>query len=127
MNDEFTGMPHGGDFAAQLEAENYSPPMNPVPIPEDGDPVAFLIDRVTRVVAESAQMGTEPLTTIASVLAQLYQAQALREIADEFGEITALLSSLIRASNFKALAPKGAKGRNADDEWIGTNEDDTDG
>lgn len=70
-------------FTAQLDQENqYSAPMNPVPIPHEpvdvDDPVGFLIDRVQTVVTETAQMGTEPLTTIAGVLAQLYQAQSLR-------------------------------------------------
>ena len=52
------------------------------------DPIEFLIDRVNRVIEETPQMGTEPLSTKASVLGALYQAQALREIADLLDELT---------------------------------------
>ena len=61
----------------------------------EADPIQFLIDRVERVIEESPQMGTEPLSTKAGVLAALYQAQALREIADEMGSIDRTLSDLL--------------------------------
>lgn len=71
-----------GDFAQHADEENRTAPsMTPDPIPPNVDPVQWLIDRVQGVIAESVQMGTEPLSTKAGVLAQLYQAQALREIS----------------------------------------------
>lgn len=86
-----------GDFAQHIDAENREgPTMTPDPIPPNVDPVQWLIDRVQGVIAESVQMGTEPLSTKAGVLAQLYQAQALRDIAGNLGEISQCLYELVR-------------------------------
>lgn len=86
-----------GDFAAQADAENReAPSMTPDPIPPNVDPVQWLIDRVQSVIPEAIQMGTEPLSTKAGVLAQLYQAEALREIAAHLGEISQHLYELVR-------------------------------
>ena len=58
-------------------------------IPATGtDPIQFLIHRVEDVIQEATQIGTEPLSTKAGVLAALYQAQALRQIADLLAELT---------------------------------------
>ena len=62
----------------------------------DPDPIQFLIDRVDRVIEESVQMGPEPLSTKASVLAALYQAQALREIADSMGSLEVTVGDISR-------------------------------
>lgn len=86
-----------GEFVSQLDAENQSPSMNPVPLPEnanDGEAINFLIDRVCKVISESAQMGTEPLSTIATVLANLYQAKALQEMAITAVEIRDVLQEI---------------------------------
>lgn len=89
---------------------------DPAPIP---DPIAFLIHRVNSVIEESPQMGTEPLSTKAAVLAALYQAQALREISnylhcisgnlsdiDTWGQrITVALESVIEAADDVPYGP----------------------
>jgi hypothetical protein len=61
-----------------------------------GDPILFLIDRVERVIEESVQLGTEPLSTKAAVLAALYQAQELRELADHAADISQDLHELVK-------------------------------
>lgn len=80
-------------FVDQMNAENEGGGMYGAadPYPADLD---WLINRVNNVVLESAQLGTEPLTTKAATLAALYQAQALREIADEMGHANHILGEL---------------------------------
>jgi len=57
--------------------------------------VDFLIRKVDRVVEESSQIGTEPLTTKAGCLAALYQAEALEKIADNLSRLDAGVWELI--------------------------------
>lgn len=85
------------EFVSQLEAENQSPSTYPIPIPEGVDDAAaieYLINRVRLVITECAQMGTEPLSTIANVLAQLYQTKALQEMAITAVEIRDILQEI---------------------------------
>lgn len=101
------------EFAAALDMENQTAEsLTPDPLPDD-DPIGFLIDRVQNVVAESAQMGSEPLTTKAGVLAALYQAQSLDMIADCAQQIAQGLEDLL--SHLKSITGEHAISKDGED------------
>lgn len=81
-------------FIDGINAENESGAIPAADFLPADDPIGFLINRVDAVVIESAQLGTEPLTTKAAVLAALFQARALEEIADEMESIANQTASI---------------------------------
>lgn len=82
-----------------IEGLNNENEMGSIPAPDPlpyGDPIGYLIDRVDRVVMESVQGGTEPLSTKAAVLATLFQARALQEIATNSATIASEITDMVR-------------------------------
>lgn len=85
-------------FIEQINAENEGlsvPSPEPYFIESEPDPIGFLIARVDNVVVESTQIFTEPLTSKAQTLAELYQAKALQDIAGAIIRLDDTLRKLV--------------------------------